>query len=214
MNEDELKATIGEAAFTAMSAEQKTALLGKFAKPTPPPAPAPTPKPEDDPDLKKRAELAREAEEKDKARTKQMETAMRFSLQSKDFLKTNESLLPKGVTDIFAQAEKENYDNAIQKDAAIKAGLIASFFEVQANVDLLTPGLKSQLDEYLKLTKNGRQDKAQAVYDSVFEPAFEMLKRMKKADALSKGYGGGSDAETEYKNRLIKASRQHYLGEK
>lgn len=174
----------------------------------------PAPKPEDDPDLQARARAAREAADKDSARTKQLENALKFNLKSAEFLKQNETLLPKDVTDIFSQAEKENFTDAIEKDSAIKSGLVQSFFAVQANVDLLTAGQKATLDEYLKLTKNEKQNRAQQVYDMVFEPAFEMLKRVKKAEALSKGYGGGSDAEAAYKNRLMASTRKHYLGEK
>lgn len=172
------------------------------------------PKPEDDPELQEKARKTREASDKDSARTKQLENALKFGLKSSEFLKQNETILPKEVADIFSQAEKENFSDAIEKDSAIKSGLIQSFFAVQTNVDLLTPGQKATLDEYLKLTKNGKQDKAQAIYDMVFEPAFEMLKRVKKAEALSKGFGGGSDAETAYKNKLMASTRKHYLGEK
>jgi hypothetical protein len=170
--------------------------------------------PTKDLDLTEKARLEREAKDKQTNNTKALERALTFSLKSEDFLKTNETLLPKDVSDIFRQAEKENYSDAIEKDGAIKAGIVQSFFSVQANVDLLTPALKSQLDEYLKLTKNGKQDKAQTIYDSIFEPTFEMLKRIKKAEALSKGYGGGNDAENEYKKKLMNLTRKHYLGEK
>lgn len=167
-----------------------------------------------DPTLLDKAKKSREDEDKKNNDTKALENALRFSLKADDFIKTNVSLLPKDVADIFKQADKENYANAIEKDAAIKSGIIQSFFAIQANVDLLTPGLKSSLDEYLKLTKTGKQDKAQSMYDNVFEPAFEMLKRVKKAEVLSKGYGSDDDVESAYKNRMIKLSKSHYLGEK
>lgn len=171
-------------------------------------------KPADDPDLSEKARLAREAEDKKKGDSKALEKALTFSLKSQEFLKQNESLLPKDVADIFKQAEKETYDSAIEKDAAIKAGMIQSFFSVQANVELLTPGVRAHLDDYLKLTKTGKQEKAQAVYETIFEPAFEMLKRLKKAEALGKGYGGQGDNETAYKNKLMSGSLKHYGLEK
>lgn len=169
---------------------------------------------EGDDDLAQKARIKREISDKDNARTKNIENALKFSLKSGEFLKQNESLLPKEAADIFAQAEKENFADAIEKDCAIKSCLIQSFFSVQANVDLLTTSQKSTLDDYLKLTKNGKQEKAQQFYDVVFEPAFEMLKRIKRAEALSKGFGGNSDAETAYRDRMIKLSKKHYLGEK
>ena len=169
---------------------------------------------DEDLDLKDKAKLSREADDKKNSDTKALESALRFAMKADEFIKTNASLLPKGISDIFKQADKENYSNAIEKDSAIKSNIVQSFFEVQSNVDLLTPGLKSRLDEYLKLTKTGKQDQAKAVYDDVFEPAFEMLKRVKKAEALGKGYNTDDDESSAYKNRMIKLSKSHYLGEK
>lgn len=197
----------GDLAAQLAAANARIAELEKGQK-------APPKKEEDDPELQERARRTREAADKDSARTKQLENALKFNLKSAEFLKQNESLLPKEVSDIFSQAEKENFADAIEKDSAIKSGLVQSFFAVQANVDLLTAGQKATLDEYLKLTKNEKQNRAQAIYDMVFEPAFEMLKRVKRAEALSKGYGGGSDAETAYKAKLMASTRKHYLGEK
>lgn len=172
------------------------------------------PKPEDDPELIEKARKQKEADDKKSSDSKALEAAIRFGIKSEEFLKVNESLLPKEVSEIFKEAEKETYGNAVEKDSAIKSGIIQSFFKVQANVDMLTPGLKTNLDEYLKLTKTGKQEKAQQVYDTIFEPTFEMLKRIKKAEALNKGYGDEGDAETAYKNKLMAGSRKHYLGEK
>jgi hypothetical protein len=204
-----------------------------------PPAPAPAPKPGDppddkaelerlraenaelkkksapapeDPDLAERARKAREADDKNKGNVKALEAALSFNMNAEKFLKDNASLLPKEISDIFTQASRETYDSATEKAAAIKAGVIQEFFKVQSNLDLLTPGLKSQLEDYLKLTKTSKQEKAQQIFDSVFEPAFEMLKRTKKAEALSKGHGGGSD--DAYAKKLLDGSRKHYLGEK
>lgn len=168
----------------------------------------------DDPDLRDKARNDRDAADKSRAREKQLESAINFNLKAKDFLKQNETLLPKEVSDIFAQAEKENFADAIEKDAAVKSGLIQSFFSVQANVDMLTAGQKSTLDDYLKLTKSGKQEKAQEMYAMIFEPAFEMLKRVKRAEALQRGHASSSDVEDNYRKRLLAHSRKHYLGEK
>lgn len=165
-------------------------------------------------DLAARARANREKDTKAGDREKGLEAAIRFGLKSAEFLKQNETLLPKDVSDIFKQADKETFGDAIEKDAAIKAGLVQSFFSVQANVDLLTGGQKATLDDYLKLTKTGKQDQAQKIYDMIFEPAFEMLKRVKRAEALTKGYSSGSSDEDAYKQKMIGISRKHYLGEK
>jgi hypothetical protein len=183
------------------------------SKGDPNPDPKPAPKPDDD-DLKEKARKQRESDDKKNSDSKALENALKFSLKADEFLKTNAALLPKEVADIFKAAEKETYSNAIEKDEALKSGLIQTFFSVQANVDLLTPGLKSQLDDYLKLTKTGKQEKAQQIYDSIFEPAFEMLRREKKAEELRKGYGTSSSTDDDYKKKLMGLSRKHYLGEK
>lgn len=169
---------------------------------------------EKDKDLHEKAKKQREADDKKAGDSKALEAALRFSINSEKWLKENQALLPKGVADVFKAAEKEKFESEIEKNGAIKAGIIKEFFSVQANLDLLTPGLKSTLEEYLQLTQRGRQEKAQNIFDSVFEPGFEMLRREKKAQALGKGHHESSNTEDDYKNRLIKGSRKHYLGEK
>ncbi len=170
--------------------------------------------PPEDPELIQKAKDQRALDDKKSLDEKQLESAIRFGLKSEEFLKTNASLLPKDVADIFKTADKEKYSNQIEKDAAIKSGIVQSFFSVQANMDLLTGTQKTVLDEYLKLTKTSKQDKAQHIFDTIFEPTFEMLRRIKKAEALNKGFGAEGDSETAYKNRMIALSRKHYLGEK
>ncbi len=175
--------------------------------------PAPTPEPDDD--LKEKSRKAQAEKDQKSKDSKALESALKFSLGAKDWLKTNASLLPKGIEGIFTAAEKETYGDALEKDAAIKASIVQEFFAIQSNVDLLTSGPKSALDEFLKLTKNGKEDKAQAVYDQVFEPAFEMLKRIKKAEQLGKaGHATSTDSEKAYADKLMKLSRKHYMGEK
>lgn len=169
----------------------------------------------DDEDLSDKARKMRAAEDKKGSDAKALEAALRFNMGAESWLKQNQSLLPKDISDIFKAAEKEKYDSAIEKDAAIKAGIIQSFFSVQANLDLLTPAIKGQLEDYLRLTKTGKQDKAQQMYDTIFEPAFEMLRRVKKAESLNKGFGGGGTAaEDAYKQKMMNLSKKHYLGEK
>lgn len=201
--DDGEKVTMSKADYDKMMARMD-ALEGKKSDPKP--------DDDDDDDLVTKARKQREASDKTKNDSKSLERALRFDMGSKDWLKQNASLLPSDINDIFETANKESYDSPIQKDSAVKAGIIQSFFSVQSNVDLLTPGLKNQLEDYLKLTKNGKEEKAQSMYDNIFEPAFEMLKRVKKAEAVQKGHNdGGDDA---YKTKLMGLSRKHYLGEK
>lgn len=171
-------------------------------------------KPPADEDLREKARKQREADDQSSNNSKQLENALRFSMGAETWLKNNSTLLPKDTADIFKAAEKENFSNAIEKDAAVKTGVIQSFFSVQENLDLLTPGLKSSLEDWLKLTKTGKETKAQQIFDSVFEPTFEMKRRLKKADALAKGFGASSDENDAYKTKMMNLSRKHYLGEK
>lgn len=173
----------------------------------------PNPNP-DDPDLASRARAEAETKAKAEAESKALESALRFSMGAADWLKNNESLLPKNVAGILAAAEKEKYESAIQKDKAIKSGVIQAFFEVQSNLDLLTTSLKTELEDFMKLTKDGKEKEAQRIYNFVFEPAFETLKKIKKAEALNKGHAPTTDAQEAYKQKLVKAGKKHYLGEK
>lgn len=165
-------------------------------------------------DLNEKVKEKIEADDKKNADAKVLESALTFNLKSEEFLKNNASLLPKDITEIFKAADKEKYESAIEKTAAIKAGVVQSFFSIQSNLDLLTPSLKTTLEDYLKLTKNGKQDKAQQIYETIFEPSLEMLRRIKKAEALNKGYGVPSETEDSYKNKMMALSKKHYLGEK
>lgn len=171
--------------------------------------------PVDDSDLADKAAKEKAAKEKTAADTKNMEAALTFSLGAKDWLKTNASILPKDIQGIFDAADKEKYENAIEKNGAIKSALVQEFFKLQSNLDLLTSSQKSALEDFLKLTKNAKQERAQSMYDQIFEPTFEMLKRLEKAKQLrSDGHTDGTSSDQAYKDRMMKLSRQHYLGEK
>lgn len=169
------------------------------------------PPPQDDKDLLEKARMQKEADAKGKTDVASLESSLKFTMGLTDFVKTNESLLPSDFKAIVEAAEKETYDSAIQKASAIKSAIIKGFFEVQENLDLLTPSQKNQLDDYLKLTKTGREEKATGLYDMIFEPAFEMQKRLRKADLLSKGHGDGSN--DSYKKRLVERAKKHFLKE-
>lgn len=198
---DSAKAIADLQAANAALLERLTKLEGKGKEPPP-----------TDPDLQERARKERERLDKEKNDVKALEKALTFNLNSKAWLADNASLLPKEISDIFATADKENFDSAIEKDRAVKSGIVQTFFAVQSNLDLLTASQKTVVEDYLKLTKQGKQDQAQALYDTIFEPAFETLRKLKKAEALNLNHSTHSDKN--YENRMMKLSRQHYLGEK
>lgn len=158
----------------------------------------------------------RDDRDKNDSKTKHLESALTFNLTSAEFLKTNESILPKEIADIFQAAEKEKYESAVEKANSIKAAVIQSFFSQQDNVDLLTDNQKVTLADYLKLTKNAKEDRAKDLYENLFEPALSMLKRVKKAEELGRnkmGFKDGSKGDSQYKEKMMNLSRKHFLGE-
>lgn len=171
-------------------------------------------KSKDEPDLTKKADDQKAQKDKELAGTKALESAVKFNLKSGEFIKNNEALLPKDFKGILEAAEKETYESEVAKSNDVKSAMIKKFFEPQANMDLLTQGQKTVLEEYLKMTNTARQEKASEIYDMVFEPAIEKLKAMKKAEALNKGHAAGSDHHETYKNKLIAKGKERFLGEK
>ncbi len=173
----------------------------------------PPPK-KDDGDLADKARREREETEKKGKYEKSLESALNFNIAAGEFLKSNAGLLPKTVEGIFAQAEKQKYDSAIEKANEIKVGVVSEFFAVQANHDLLTGPQKVELDDFLKLTKNGKQERVEQVYAMIFEPTLETLRKVEKAKQLNNGSKNQTDAEKALADRMMKSSRAHYLGEK
>ncbi len=85
-------------------------------------------------------------------------------------------------------------------------------------MDLLTASHKTAVADYLKLTNTGREERAPHVFENIFEPALEMMRRVKKAEDVGKtknGFGGDkSAAENAYRDKMIAVSKKHYLQEK
>ncbi len=244
MNEEELKELVGEKAFDAMSADQRSALIAKYSKSKDDDEGGGKGKggkkddkksksraddeeddsdqdDEDDSDqddgLRGKAAKNRRDQEDRKTETKRLEGALKFNLSLGDFMKSNGDLMPSEIQEILKTAEKEKYDSAIEKASAIKRAFVESFFAVAENVELLTTAQKAALDDYSKLTKNGKEAKAEVIFENLFEPALETLKKVKKAEELGKarsGFASGSKVEDQYKARLQAGSRKTYLGEK
>jgi len=176
---------------------------------------------EDDDDkdatLRDKIKKQKEREEERKQENRRIENALKFNLSINDFVKNNEDLLPSEIPEILKAADKEKYDSAIERANIVKSNLIQAFFSVQSNLDLLTANQKTQLDDYLKLTKNGKEQKAEFIYENIFEPAIETLRKIKKAEEVGKanaGFSSGSKAENAYKEKLMAISRKTHLGEK
>jgi len=175
------------------------------------------PAPKADDDLQVKAAKEKEENDKQNASSKRLENALKFNLNAATFVKDNKDILTADMEGILKAAEKENYDTAFAKANAVKVGMIGTFFSVQANMDFLTPAQKSQLEDFQKLTKNGKEEKAEHVFENIFEPAIEMLKKVKKAEELGKaksGFSSGSSVENDYKQRLINQAKKGHLKEK
>lgn len=170
--------------------------------------------PPDDPSLGDK--VRKEQEEKDKAakREKALESAIGFAHASKDFIKANAGLLPKTIEGIFAKAETEKYDSAVDKANAIKVEIVKEFFSVQANMDLLTSTQKNEVEEFLKLTKNGKQDRIENMYAMIFEPTLETLRKVEKAKQVNLETKDQTDGEKAYVDRMMNLSKKHYMGDK
>lgn len=176
-----------------------------------------TPKPDEDDDLRKKVQKDKETAEQVAAQTKLIERALGFNMGIHQFVKDNKDLLPAEIAAIVAQADKETYDDAQAKASAVKAAVIQSYFSVQANLESITPAQKTSLDDYLKLTKTGKESKAADIYENIFEPALETVRRVKKAEEVGRsrsGFGATNETNSAYKERLIKISRKTHLGEK
>ena len=171
------------------------------------------PNPDDD-DLAAKAEKARLAKEKANSDSKTLSSAIKFNMALPTWIKDNEALLPKNVASIVAVAEKENYATDVEKANAIKKALVSEFFAVQSNLDQLTENQKEALEVFKKLTKDEQVQRVGSIYDSIFEPTFELLKKIRKAQQVRNGEGSESGAENAYKQKLIAASKKKYLGEK
>ena len=188
----------------------KAALEAEKKKAAPPPPPG-------DDDLNERHRKEKEKGEDRTRENKKIEQAIGFNLGVDAFAKDNADLLPKDVVGILTLAHKETYDGAIAKAGAIKAALLQSFFAIQDNVNALTKSQRETLDDYLKLTKNGKEDKAPEIFSNLFEPALETMRKVKKAEELGRsrnGQANASDGDKAYADRLMKQSRATHLGEK
>jgi len=170
--------------------------------------------PPPDPTLADKARKELADKETASKREKSLEGAIGFVHASKDFVKANQGLLPPTIEGVFAQADKEKYDSAIDKANAIKVEIVKEFFSIQSNLDLLTQTQKNEVEDFLKLTKNGKQDRIESMYSMVFEPTLETLRKVERAKQLQVDPKNQTDAEKALTDKMLKAAKKHYLGDK
>lgn len=169
---------------------------------------------EDDQSLNDKVKKEKLDKEKADNESKEIEAALRFDLSSETFLNENKEIFQKEIEDIFKAANKEKYNSVIEKANAIKSSILNAFFSLQSNMDILTLNQKQQVDDYFKLTKKAKEEKANDLFVNVFEPSLQMLKAIKKAEQVAKGQSGnieGSKLENTYKDKLMETSKKHFL---
>jgi hypothetical protein len=202
---EELQAALDAANKTIQELNEKI----KAAPPASPPPKAP----EEDSTLADKAERERIEAEKRQQDAKAIERDITFNLGIKDFVKVNAALLPKEIEDVVRLAESENYDTPAAKASAVRDSIISTFFKIQANRDTLTDWQRETLDNYLKLTKAGRETESAKIFATVFEPSFAMVKNIKAQEERSRashGYMTGSEADIAYQKKLIEHSSKRY----
>jgi hypothetical protein len=168
-------------------------------------------------DLISRNRKSKLSADETKIQTRLIEKALGFNMGIDDFVKNNADLLPSEIGEIVKLAHKETYDDSQAKASALKAAIIQSYFAVQDHLNALTPAQKTTLEDYLKLTITGKEQRAAEIYENIFEPALDMTRRIKKAEEVTrsrKGFATSSEKNDAYKERLINGSRRTHLGEK
>jgi len=194
--------------------EELRAELDRHRKPNPSPEPKSG---GHDEDLRIKVRKDQETQEEKGKQTREIERALGFNMRMHSFASDNKDLLPAEVGAIIAQADKETYDNATAKASAVKSAIIQSYFSVEGNMDALTPAQRVTLDDYLKLTKTAKEAKAADIYENIFEPALETIRKIKKAEEVGRSrgaFGADSKGTTAYKDKLVALARKTHLGER
>jgi hypothetical protein len=208
-----------------MTPEQLKEELKKMrAKTTTPPPVPPKKKPveedeeedEDEDDLSSKAKKNRREREKNETSARKVEGAVIFNTTVGDFIKNNSDILPSDIPEILEVAKREKYDSQSDQATALKLAIIKSFFSQKDNVDVLTASQKRTLEEFNNLTKNAKEEKSESIYENLFEPALEAMRRVRKAEEAGKArkFGTSSSVESDYQNRMIAAAKLKHLGVK
>lgn len=162
-------------------------------------------------DLQRKAELKRQSDEAESLKAKKLEKAVTFTLGAPEWLKNNITLLPKTIEGIFKAADGETYGSSVDKAADLKVGIVAEFFAQQENLDQLTDQQKVALEDFKKLAKDVKRERVDKIYDDIFEPTLNMVKKVKRAEQISLGLGDKGGTSGAYENKMKELSSKHYL---
>lgn len=161
---------------------------------------------------KQKAEDDRKAQE-----VREVERAVRFNLTCDEFIAANKALLPEEMEGIISRAKSEKYESDVKRSAAFRAAILKSYFSVQANVDSLTASQKATIENWKGLTQAERESRSADVYESIFEPAIEAAKKVRKAEEVGRARSGMA-SETAHgialRDKIRNASRARYMREK
>lgn len=165
-----------------------------------------------DPSIAERVEAERKVREKNKLETDKIERDISYNMGILKFAEDHKSHLAENIGEIITAADKQKFDNHAEKASTLRTEIIDAFFKVQSNLDILTPAQKRNLADFQKLTKDGKRQESEKVYESVFEPALEMVKRVKKAEELNLAARGFATAQggplAAYKAKLYEAAKR------
>lgn len=213
MTPEEIKALQDAKAESDRKLTEMQAELEKLKKPPPKEEPE-----KDEDDLGKKAEKDRKALEDAKGKTRRIQQALKFEMSLPEFTKANKGIVPADFEGILERAGKENFDDAVAKAIAIKSSFLSTFFTVKENYESLTASQKEVVDGFLGQTKIGREEQAEKLYETIFEPALESIKKVRKAEQLNRARNGFSDGGSsvikDYEQRIIKQSEAAYQKKK
>ena len=192
--------------------KEDAAKAAKAADPAPVPPVTPVP-PVIDPIAAAQKALVDDKAAKDNVAA--IEQAAIFNAGIKDFVKTNEKLLPAESSKLIEIIGTKTYSNSIEKASEIKASLVKSFFALQPNIDILPPSFKSKIEDYLKLNSVETTKQASAAYESL-ELAIQIKQKEEQAAAAAKANNGvvnpADDPTAEYDKLILSKVDNLYRG--
>lgn len=157
------------------------------------------------------SEIARQKEDddkKEKDKTAEMEKSAIFNANLNQFVKDNGPLVSPRLASVVEVANKENFANSTERARELKGAIVKEFFSVESNVKHLTDSQKARLDFFLTQTKNGRAEQITAIWDDLFEPTLELVRKIKSFEEKS---SGKVKSDSGIKNKFMEVGKKSYL---
>lgn len=158
------------------------------------------------------AEIKRANEIKERQRSEQEKivAATKFNERLGTFMKEYAGVLPADANEIPKVASPDKYPDEIQRALALKAALVESFFKEEKNEKLLTESQFAKLKTWRSLGTEARREDANAIYETVFEPALNQARAIRQAEIrkTEDTFKGSSDSEIIFKKVHEKRLRE------